>query len=129
MQVYHAAFDHIATKFFSLPNYCASSMLCTPGGCVWFGGLRTPTPMRFSADTLPTKQADGTVKECVLFAWYILPNMLASLGQDAALAEFAFLRNRTVCLKAPQAFITLRMMKLQPFTQYRSIILARKPLY
>ena len=62
-----AAFDHIATKFFSLPNYYM----------------------------IPPVQHAGSVKDCVLFAFYLLQNMLASLGASGTIEALAYLRNVT----------------------------------
>jgi hypothetical protein len=83
-EVYHAAFDHIATKFFSLPNYYL----------------------------LPTKQPDGTVKECALFAFYILPNMLASLGEAGTIEALAHMRNAT--LASSGRCVHIQLMSPQP---------------
>lgn len=63
--VYRAAFDHIAQKFFSLDNYY----------------------------TLPTKQPDGSVKDCVVFAFYILANMVSSMGEAGTIESLQYLRN------------------------------------
>eukprot|EP01052_Picozoa_sp_SAG31_P043399 SAG31_NODE_7215_length_1753_cov_1.231560_2_plen_400_part_01 len=65
--VYEAAFEHIATKFFTLDNYY----------------------------TVPTKQRDGSIKDCVLFAVYILQAMLSSIGEAATIESLAYFRNAT----------------------------------
>lgn len=83
-KVYHAAFDHVARKFFTLPHYL----------------------------TLPTKQKDGSLKECVLFAIYQLGNMESSLGVAGTIEAFQYLRN------ASQAHagrcVHIQVMSVQP---------------
>jgi hypothetical protein len=86
-QAYRAAFDHVASKFFTLEHYL----------------------------TVPTKQTDGSVKDCVLFAIYQLSNMESSLGETGTIEAFQHLRN------ASQAHagkcVHIQLMSLQP-SQY-----------
>eukprot|EP01048_Picozoa_sp_COSAG05_P004456 COSAG05_NODE_240_length_13119_cov_122.275806_5_plen_231_part_00 len=65
--VYKAAFEHVAQRFFTLDNYY----------------------------TTPTKQSDGSIQQCVLFAFYILPNMLASMGEAQTIETLQYFRNVT----------------------------------
>ena len=99
--VYHAAFDHIAQKFFTLENYY----------------------------TLPTKQPDGSVKDCVLFAFYILANLVSSMGEAATIESLQYLRDASqkhagkcvhIQLMTPQASLypSLGKMGIDSTTDY-----------